>query len=151
VRAGIGEPVFFKFDARIAAAILSIGACKRVEFGAGFAAAAKKGSENNDEPLPSPAQGFKTNNSGGILGGISTGQSIFFSAAFKPTPSIGKRQNVLHKDGSIMETVINGRHDVCIVPRAVPVVEAMTALVLADFMLLARATLLPEQRRFSLF
>jgi len=136
VPAGLGEPVFDKLDARLAAAVVSIGACKGVEFGAGFAAAAMKGSENNDVPC---ADGkFATNNSGGVLGGISSGQEIFFRAAFKPTPSIGKRQKVLDKNGNIMETEIKGRHDVCIVPRAVPVVEAMTALVLADLVLLSR-------------
>ncbi|MDR0442325.1 MAG: chorismate synthase [Treponema sp.] len=128
VPVGLGEPVFDKLDARLAAAILSIGACKGIEFGAGFAAAAMTGSENN-----------AADNSGGILGGISTGQEIFFNAAFKPTPSIGKPQKTKDKDGNMREIEIKGRHDVCIVPRAVPVVEAMAALVLADFMLLQRA------------
>ena len=136
VPAGLGEPVFDKLDARLAAAVLSVGACKGVEFGAGFTAAAMKGSENND--APSPAGKFASNNAGGILGGISSGQDIFFKAAFKPTPSIGKPQKVLDREGNIREVRISGRHDVCIVPRAVPVVEAMTALVLADFMLLSR-------------
>jgi chorismate synthase len=130
VEAGLGEPVFDKLDARLASAILSIGACKGVEFGSGFAAASKKGSENNDIPLSS------SNNAGGILGGISNGQDIVFCAAFKPTPSIAKPQKALNKDGIVSEISIQGRHDVCIVPRAVPVVEAMTALVLADALLL---------------
>jgi len=138
VPAGLGEPVFDKLDARLAAAVLSIGACKGIEFGAGFAAAAMKGSENNDTPCG--VGKFATNNCGGILGGISTGQEIFFRAAFKPTPSIAKRQKVLDRQGNIREAEIKGRHDVCIVPRAVPVVEAMTALVLADFMLLSRCS-----------
>jgi chorismate synthase len=125
--AGIGEPVFDKLDARLAAAVLSIGACKGVEFGAGFAAASMKGSENNTG-----------NNSGGILGGISSGQDIFFRAAFKPTPSIGKLQQITDKNGNTNEISINGRHDVCLAVRAVPVVEAMTALTLADFMLFSR-------------
>jgi len=136
VPAGLGEPVFDKLDARLASAIISIGACKGIEFGAGFAAASMKGSENND--APSAAGKFATNNSGGILGGISNGQDIFFKAAFKPTPSISKPQKAYDKEGNIKEIAIKGRHDVCIVPRAVVVVEAMTALVLADFMLLAR-------------
>jgi len=136
VPAGLGEPVFDKLDARLAAAVLSIGACKGIEFGTGFAAAAMKGSENNDAPYGDGK--FATNNSGGVLGGISSGQEIFFKAAFKPTPSIAKRQKVLDRQGNIKETEIKGRHDVCIVPRAVPVVEAMAALVLADFVLLAR-------------
>ena len=136
VPAGLGEPVFDKLDARLASAILSIGACKGIEFGAGFAASSMKGSENND--APSVGGKFATNNSGGILGGISNGQDIFFKAAFKPTPSISKPQKAYDKEGNIKEIAIKGRHDVCIVPRAVVVVEAMTALTLADFILLAR-------------
>ena len=134
VPAGLGEPVFDKLDARLAAAMLSIGACKGVEFGAGFAAALMRGSENNDTPL------LSANNSGGILGGISSGQDIFLRAAFKPTPSIGKPQMAMDKEGKTREIEIKGRHDVCIVPRAVPVVEAMAALVLADFLLLSRTS-----------
>jgi chorismate synthase len=130
--AGLGEPVFDKLDARLAAAMLSIGACKGVEFGAGFAAAGMKGSENNGIP--------GSNNAGGILGGISTGQQIFFKAAFKPTPSIGKPQKAVDRKGKIREITIKGRHDVCIVSRAVPVVEAMAALVLADCSLLSRSS-----------
>ena len=125
VPAGLGEPVFDKMDARLAAAILSIGACKGVEFGAGFAAAQMKGSESNKVPC------------GGISGGISCGKEIFFRAAFKPTPSIGLLQNALDRYGNVREIEIKGRHDICIVPRAVPVVEAMAALVLADFLLLS--------------
>ena len=148
---GLGEPVFDKLDARLGAAILSIGGCKGIEFGAGFAAAGYKGSKNNDEPIGSeglpvqgaitpdiPAIGFKTNNSGGILGGISSGQQLFFKAAFKPPPSIGKPQKAVDKSGAIREITIEGRHDVCIAPRAVPVVEAMAALLLADFILMQR-------------
>jgi len=128
VSAGLGEPVFDKLDARLASAMLSIGACKGVEFGAGFAAAALKGSENNS----------KENSCGGILGGISNGDDIYLRAAFKPTPSISKPQKTFDREGKEREIAIKGRHDVCIVPRAVPVVEAMCALVLADFILLAR-------------
>jgi len=135
VPAGLGEPVFDKLDARLASAIISIGACKGIEFGAGFAAASMKGSENND--APSADGKFTTNNAGGILGGISSGQDIFFKAVFKPTPSISKPQKALDKDGNVVEIAIKGRHDICIVPRAVVVVEAMTALVLADFLLLS--------------
>jgi len=134
--AGLGEPAFDKLDARLASAVLSIGACKGIEFGAGFAATGLKGSENNDIPCDNGK--FTTNNCGGILGGISSGQDIFFKAAFKPTPSISKPQKALDSEGRIREIEIKGRHDVCIVPRAVPVVEAMTALVLADFILSAR-------------
>lgn len=129
VPAGLGEPVFDKLDARLASAVLSIGACKGIEFGAGFAAAELTGSENNSS----------NNSGGGILGGISSGQDIFFKAAFKPTPSIGKPQKALDREGNAKEIEIKGRHDVCIVPRAVPVVEAMASLTLADFLLLSRA------------
>ena len=140
VPTGLGEPVFDKLDARLASAILSIGACKGIEFGAGFAAAEMPGSVNNDEPDISGGGKFATNNCGGILGGISSGQDIIFRAVFKPTPSIKKPQKAYDKDGNIKEISINGRHDVCIVPRAVPVVEAMAALVLADFLLLSRSS-----------
>jgi len=130
VPSGLGEPVFDKLDARLAAAVLSVGACKGIEFGSGFAAAAGlKGSENNS----------LENSGGGILGGISSGQDIFFKAAFKPTPSIAKTQKAFDREGMTREITIKGRHDVCIVPRAVPVIEAMAALVLADFLLLSRA------------
>jgi chorismate synthase len=131
---GLGEPVFGKLDARLAGAMLSLGAVKGIEFGAGFAAAHLKGSENNDTPVN------KSKTAGGILGGISSGQDIIFNVAFKPTPSIAKPQKAISKTGNeIVDLVISGRHDACIPPRAVPVVEAMTALVLADLMLMQRA------------
>jgi chorismate synthase len=147
---GLGEPVFGKLDARLAAAMLSLGAAKAVEFGAGFDAAYEQGSVHNDQPIPAqdeiicqlppdvPALQFKTNNAGGMLGGISTGMPLEFKVAFKPVPSIAKPQQTLDRNGSIRELVIRGRHDVCILGRAVPVVEAMTALVLADLLLLNR-------------
>ena len=128
--AGLGDPVFDKLDAMLAGAMLSIGAAKGVELGAGFAAAALRGSENNDTPDTG------TNNAGGILGGISNGKDITFTVAFKPTPSIAKPQKALNTNGEIVDLSIGGRHDVCIVPRVVPVVEAMAALVLADAVLL---------------
>jgi chorismate synthase len=140
---GLGEPVFGKLDARLAGAMLSIGAAKGVEFGAGFAAAAMKGSENNDAPLSGGGTGslvFSTNNAGGILGGISTGQDIEFKVAFKPVPSIAKPQKAFNSNsGKIEDLTIGGRHDACVLPRVVPVVEAMTALVLADLVLLQRS------------
>jgi chorismate synthase len=148
---GLGEPVFGKLDARLAAAMLSLGAAKGIEFGAGFAAASGIGSTQNDCPLPDPegkwagnlprdvpALGYKTNNAGGILGGISTGMPLEFKVAFKPVPSISKPQQTADRTGAIRELIIQGRHDICLVPRAVPVVEAMTALVLADLILLHR-------------
>jgi chorismate synthase len=139
---GLGEPVFDKLDARIAAAMLSIGSAKGIEFGAGFAAAYGRGSELNDSPISTPsdatAVAWKTNKSGGVLGGISTGADLFFTVAFKPVPSIAQVQETINRRGEKTEIIVSGRHDVCIAPRVVPVVEAMTALVLADFILLQR-------------
>ena len=142
VPSGLGEPVFGKLDARLSGAMFSIGAVKGIEIGAGFSAALMKGSQNNDVPLAADkATGnpvFATNNSGGMLGGISSGQDIEFKVAFKPAASIGKTQKAFTGDGAVVDCSIKGRHDVCIVPRALPVVEAMTALVLADLILLQR-------------
>jgi chorismate synthase len=149
---GLGEPVFGKLDARLGAALLSLGAAKGIEFGAGFAAASGHGSTHNDGPIPEasnpkwalnlppdvPALGYQTNNAGGILGGISTGMPLEFKVAFKPVPSIAKPQQTTDRKGTIRELIIQGRHDICMVPRAVPVVEAMTALVLVDLILLHR-------------
>lgn len=136
VPAGWGEPVFDKLDALLAHAILSIGGIKGIEIGAGFEAPKKRGSENNDSILPS---GFASNHAGGILGGISNGDVITFRAAMKPTSSIAKKQHTIDKEGNATEIEVLGRHDPCLVPRAVPVVEAMTALVLADLALRNRA------------
>ena len=136
VPAGWGEPVFDKLDALLAHAILSIGGIKGIEIGAGFEAPKKRGSENNDPILPS---GFASNHAGGILGGISNGDVITFRAAMKPTSSIAKKQHTIDKEGNATEIEVLGRHDPCLVPRAVPVVEAMTALVLADLALRNRA------------
>lgn len=133
--AGLGEPVFDKLDALIARAVVSIGAVKGIEFGAGFGAAALRGSENNDPIAP---EGFKTNRAGGVLGGISNGAALEFRAAVKPTPSIGIAQRTVDLKGNAKELTVSGRHDVCIVPRVVPVIEAMTALTLADLLLLQR-------------
>lgn len=129
VAPGLGEPVFDKLDADLAKAIISIGATKGFEIGAGFAAAEMTGSENNDEIR---SDGFKTNNSGGILGGISNGDEIIFRVAFKPTPSIAIPQETVDKDGNEVLCETYGRHDPSIFPRAVPVVEAMAALVIED-------------------
>ena len=136
VPAGWGEPVFDKLDALLAHAILSIGGIKGIEIGAGFEAPKKRGSENNESILPS---GFASNHAGGILGGISNGDVITFRAAMKPTSSIAKKQHTIDKEGNATEIEVLGRHDPCLVPRAVPVVEAMTALVLADLALRNRA------------
>ncbi len=116
---GIGEPIFGKLQSRLASAILSINACRGFDFGTGFDGVGLKGSETNQL-------------SGGILGGISDGQDIVFRAVFKPAPSISKNQKALDDKGNTVDLRIKGRHDVCFLPRAVPVVEAMTALVLVE-------------------
>lgn len=133
VKAGLGEPVFDKLDAELAKAILSIGAIKGIEFGEGFAVADLTGSQNND-PM---AQDFKftQNNAGGILGGISNGNDIIFRAAVKPVPSIYQNQKTVDINGNACDILIEGRHDVCLCPRIVPVVEAMTAITLTDMYL----------------
>ena len=126
---GLGEPVFEKIDAELARAVMSLGAVKAVEFGAGFACVDMKGSEHNDSMN---SQGFKTNNAGGMIGGITTGEDIIFRIAVKPTSSISKPQNTVNVSGKEQIIRTEGRHDPCICPRIVPVVEAMTALVLID-------------------
>ncbi|MBE6359026.1 MAG: chorismate synthase [Lentisphaerae bacterium] len=136
VPAGWGEPVFDKLDAKLAYAMMSLGSVKAVEFGAGFAVAKMRGSENNDPMLPGGK--FASNHAGGILGGISTGARIEFAVAVKPTPSIAQEQQTVDKDGNPRTITITGRHDPCIVPRIIPVIEAMSAIVLADFALLNR-------------
>ena len=132
VPAGLGEPAFDKLDAELAHAMLSIGAVKGIEFGAGFEVASMRGSENNDAITP---EGFSTNNAGGILGGISNGDTIVFKVAVKPTPSIARKQQSIDTNRNPVDVEIKGRHDPCLVPRMVPVIEAMAALVLADLLL----------------
>ena len=127
--AGLGEPVFDKLDADLAKAMLSIGAVKAIEFGDGFRMAEMKGSQANDQMA---ASGFLSNHAGGILGGISTGQEILFRLAVKPTSSISLPQKTVDLEGKEREILIQGRHDPCICPRVVPVVEAMAAIVTAD-------------------
>jgi len=129
---GLGEPVFDKLDARLAGALMSIGAVKGVEIGAGFAAADMPGSEHNDPVTP---DGYGSNNAGGVLGGISTGMEIVARVAVKPIPSISKPQQTVTSDLKPATIQIKGRHDVSAIPRIVPVCEAMVLLVLADFML----------------
>ncbi|MDO9549688.1 MAG: chorismate synthase [Methanoregula sp.] len=130
--AGLGDPVFGKLDAGIAGAMMGIGAVKGVEIGDGFAVAGKFGSKNND---PMTADGFSSNHAGGTLGGISSGQDIIVRIAVKPTPSIAKVQQTRDIHGNGVEISVGGRHDPCIVPRIVPVAEAMLALVLIDCVL----------------
>lgn len=135
VPAGLGEPVFDKLDALFAHAFMSVGAVKGVAVGAGFAAAAMTGSRNNDPITP---EGFASNNAGGILGGISTGQPIVLTAAVKPIPSIGMEQATVNKTGEAVRVNIGGRHDLAAIPRIVPVLKGMAALVLADAVMLQR-------------
>jgi chorismate synthase len=130
--AGLGEPVFDKIDAELAKAVMSIGSVKGVEIGAGFRAAGMKGSGNNDPMVPG---GFKTNHAGGILAGITTGEEIVIRAACKPIPSIGKEQDTIDLRGNPRKIVVRGRHDVCVIPRIIPVCEAMVCMVLADHLL----------------
>ncbi|SDB04879.1 chorismate synthase [Desulfonatronum thiosulfatophilum] len=135
VPAGLGEPVLDKLDARLAFALMGVGAIKGVEIGSGFQAARMLGSENNDPIL---AQGFASNNAGGILGGISTGQTVLIRASVKPIPSIAKPQTTIDTQGREQELRIGGRHDICAIPRIVPVLKAMVCLTLADMLLLQR-------------
>ncbi len=133
----LGDPVFEKLDANLSKAILSIGAVKGFEIGDGFSAARICGSQNNDAFTLKDGKPVKlTNHSGGVLGGISDGSELIFRAAIKPTPSIASTQHTITKDGKEIKINIKGRHDPIIVPRAVVVVEAMTALVLVDALLL---------------
>lgn len=129
VNPGLGEPVFDKIDAELAKAMVSLGAVKAIEFGSGFKCADMKGSEHNDAM---DKDGFKTNNAGGIIGGITTGEDIIFRIAVKPTSSISKKQKTVDIKGVEKLIKTEGRHDPCICPRIVPVVESMTALVLID-------------------
>ena len=130
---GLGEPVFDKLHAELGKAMLSINAVKGFEFGSGFCGAKMKGSDHND--LFNSDGTTKTNLSGGIQGGISNGMDIYFRVAFKPVATLLQKQEVLNNKGEIIEQQGKGRHDPCVVPRAVPIVEAMAALVLADYFL----------------
>lgn len=135
--AGVGEPMFGGVESRIAQIVYGIPAVKGVEFGAGFAAAKLRGSQNNDDYVMTDGQiRTATNNSGGILGGITTGMPLIFRAALKPTPSISRpQQSVSLSSGKMQELVVKGRHDPCIVPRAVPVIEAAAAIAIFDMIL----------------
>lgn len=130
---GLGEPVYDKLEADLAKAMLSIPASKGFEIGSGFGSTLLFGSENNDEYMPSEnGISTKTNNSGGVQGGISIGTPIIFRVAFKPTATIGKEQNTVTNQGEATTIAAAGRHDPCVLPRAVPIVEGYTACVLAD-------------------
>jgi chorismate synthase len=133
---GWGEPVYGKLDAELAGAMMSINAVKGVEIGAGFASVAQKGSEHRDAMRP---EGFGSNHAGGILGGISTGQPVTVSVAFKPTSSLRLPAESIDLEGNAVETIVTGRHDPCVGLRATPICEAMLALVLIDQALRHRA------------
>ncbi len=127
--AGLGDPVFKKLDAKLSEALMSIGGIKGIEFGAGFALAGMSGSQANDNMNNGK---FLSNNCGGVLGGVSTGEIVTMRVAIKPVPSIGKQQKTMDKSGTNRTIEIDGRHDVCLVPRILPVINAMVKLVLAD-------------------
>ncbi len=129
---GLGEPVFDKLDAALAQSLMSIGAVKGVEIGAGFKAATLLGSENNDALT---LKGYRTNNAGGILAGISNGDTIIARVAVKPIPSISQEQDTLNLDFEPVKIKVGGRHDISAIPRIVPVCEAMVCLTLADHLL----------------
>ena len=136
VPVGLGEPVFDRLHAQLGKAMLSINAVKGFEYGSGFEGVKMKGSAHND--VFNTDGTTKTNHSGGIQGGISNGMDIYFRVAFKPVATVMQTQDTIDKNGNTVEMQGKGRHDPCVVPRAVPIVEAMAALVLADFMLLNR-------------
>ena len=142
VPAGLGEPCFDKLDARLAYALMGVGAVKAVEVGEGFAAARLTGSQNNDPMLPGGR--FASNHAGGILGGISSGQDIVLRVGVKPIASIAQEQRTIDVHDQPATVRISGRHDLAAIPRIVPVLTAMTALVLADALLLQeRMAVLP--------
>lgn len=147
---GVGDPVFEKLDANLAKAVLSIGAVKGVEIGDGFLAAHAFGSQNNDS-FEAGADGCitkTTNHAGGVLGGISDGSDIILRAAVKPTPSIAREQKTVSREGENIEISIRGRHDPIIVPRAVVVVESMTAIALLDMMMCSMTSRLDRMKDF---
>ena len=141
VKPGLGEPVFDKLHADLGKAMLSINAVKGFEYGSGFNGSKMTGSEHNDEfTVENGNVSTKTNNSGGIQGGISNGEEIYFKVAFKPVATIMSKQNSIDKEKNNVELSIKGRHDPCVVPRAVPIVESMAAMVLADHLLRIRTS-----------
>ncbi len=137
--AGLGEPVFQKLDAYLSYALMGVGAVKAVEIGDGMLVATSRGSKNNDSMYIKDNKVFyNTNHAGGILGGISTGEPILANAYVKPIPSIAKEQKTVTKQGENTLLSVGGRHDICAIPRIVPVLKAMTALVITDMMLLQK-------------
>ena len=141
VKPGLGQPVFDKLHADLGKAMLSINAVKGFEYGSGFSGSKMTGSVHNDEFIVENGNvSTKTNNSGGIQGGISNGEEIYFKVAFKPVATIMSKQNSIDKEKNNVELSVNGRHDPCVVPRAVPIVESMAAIVLADHLLRNRTS-----------
>ncbi len=140
--AGLGDPVFHKLDADLASALMSIGGIRGFEVGMGFEVTRKKGSQANDLMVNrgDNSTGFKTNNAGGILGGITNGEDLVVRIAVKPTSSISKTQKTVDKKGSMRDLIVRGRHDPCLCPRAVPIAEAMVNLVLADHILIHKGS-----------
>jgi chorismate synthase len=136
VPVGLGEPLFDKLDADIAYAMMGINAVKGVEIGAGFASVAQRGTSHGDSPTP---RGFRTNNAGGVLGGISTGQDLDVSIAIKPTSSIITPRETINLKGEAAQVITKGRHDPCVGIRATPIAEAMLALVVMEHALRQRA------------
>lgn len=133
---GLGEPVFDRFQARLAQAVMSINAVKGFEYGTGFAAANMRGSQHNDSfVMKDSAVHTVTNRSGGVQGGVTNGEDVYFRVAFKPVATIMKEQSTVSKEGEEIRFQAHGRHDPCVVPRAVPVVEAMSAMVVLDMLL----------------
>jgi chorismate synthase len=146
--AGLGDPVFDKLEALLAHALMSVGAVRGVEVGAGFAVSRMRGSAYNDEPYVEDGRMLtRTNNAGGVAGGISTGGDIVMRVAIRPPASISLAQKAVDASGASTTIQIGGRHDPCIVPRAIPVLEAMTALVLTDCVLVQEAYLRNGARR----
>jgi len=142
---GLGEPVFDRLHAELGKAMLSINAVKGFEYGSGFAGVEMNGSEHNDEFYEEDGVvKTKTNHSGGIQGGISNGEDIYFNTAFKPVATIMQDQESINEQGETVTVSGKGRHDPCVVPRAVPIVEAMAALVLADFYLINQTSKLRD-------
>lgn len=138
--AGLGNPCFDKLDARLSYALMGLGAVKGIEFGSGFSSAAQKGSQNNDQmKIINGIPYFETNNAGGVLGGISTGEDVIIRLAVKPTPSIYKEQHSIDHDMNECSFNIKGRHDPCILPRLIVVTEAMAAITILDQLLIWRA------------
>lgn len=135
---GLGEPVFDKFDAMMAHAMMSINATKGFEIGSGFSSIDKNGSQLNDVFINDNGIKTKTNHSGGVQGGITNGMPVYFNVAFKPVATIMQSQESVNSNGETITLESKGRHDACVLPRAVPIVESMAALVTADFLLLSR-------------